>query len=86
MLCAGVGCESPLPQDVKPRHVSRPFRLAVAKLTVNAGPGSEHAGLLGGRPEIGVESVAAARLDGRRRRLRFTPVGRQALHVIGHRR
>jgi len=36
--------------------------------------------------EIGIASVAAARLDGRRRRLRFTSVGRQALHVIGHRR
>ena len=36
-----------------------------------------------GGPEIGVASVAASRLDDRRRRLRFTPVGRQALHVIG---
>ena len=39
-----------------------------------------------GGPEIGVASVAAARLDGRRRRRRFAPVGRQAVHVIGHRR
>jgi hypothetical protein len=34
---------------------------------------------VGGRTEIGVASVAAARLDGRRQRLRFTPVTRQAL-------
>jgi hypothetical protein len=37
-----------------------------------------------GRPEIGIASVAAARLVGRRRHLRFTSVGRQDLHVTGH--